>query len=422
MNPTNLWLRLRRTTARSVVQISAAIVPLLAFAGSVAAQTITLYSSYNIEIGATRQLTAYVPLSPNTVTYTVNGIPGGNAMVGTISPTGLFSAPATVPMNNAVIVRATSTAYPAKWGEATMTIRQIGVHLWSASPSSVVPGPISLRLNGGAFTDNTVVTFGGVEMVRVVNSRTSITATGTALASQVGTRVPLVVRQTGIGGTTSETVMISVNAGTTPPPPPPPPPGVAVTINPTSSTLAPGATQAFSASVTGNSNTAVSWSVNGVAGGNASIGTIGSGGLYTAPATVPSPATVTVRATSVASGTAYANASVTIAGPVNPGPGQGTADLAAGSFLEQAAFGPNPASLARVKQIGPSAWLDEQFAMPETAISVPGTDNRIVQSQMLNRMAAAPDQLRQRVAFALHGLIVMSMNKNNYVDQIAPYL
>jgi uncharacterized protein (DUF1800 family) len=392
----------------------------LAFSGTALAQTITVYSNYKIEVGASRQLTAYVPLSPNTVTWTVNGIPGGNTAVGTISPSGLYRAPAAVPLQNAVKVRATSTAYPTKYGEATMTVTQVGVHLWSSSPSTVAPGAFTLRLNGSNFTNGVVATFGGVPLATTFVSATELRATGSAGAMQAGTQVPLVVVQSGLGATTSETVMISVGSGTTNPPPPTP--GVTVAVSPTSVALAPGATQAFGATVTGSTNTAVAWSVNGIAGGNATVGTISAGGLYTAPAAVPSPTTVTVRATSAASTAASAQASVTIAAPTSPGTGQGTADLASARLLEQASFGPTPASIARVKQLGAAGWIDEQLAMPETPIPVPGSDNRAAQSQYLNRLSAAPDQLRQRVAYALSQVIVVSINKNNYPEQIVPYL
>src|SRR4051812_6728288 len=80
------------------------------------AADITVYSSGTIAVSDSRQLTAYVPLSPNTVTWTVNGIPGGDSSVGTVSATGLYQAPAAVPPANAVSVAATSTAYPDKKG------------------------------------------------------------------------------------------------------------------------------------------------------------------------------------------------------------------------------------------------------------------------------------------------------------------
>ena len=47
--------------------------------GPLLAQTITVYSSGSLPIVTTRQLTAYVPLSPNTVTWSVNGIAGRRA-------------------------------------------------------------------------------------------------------------------------------------------------------------------------------------------------------------------------------------------------------------------------------------------------------------------------------------------------------
>jgi len=394
----------------------------LAFSGTALAQTITVYSNYKIEVGASRQLTAYVPLSPNTVTWTVNGIPGGDATVGTVSPAGLYRAPAAVPQPNAVRVRATSTAYPAKYGEATMTVTQVGVHLWSSSPTTVAPGAFTLRLNGSNFTEGVVAQFGGVPLATTRVSATELRATGSASAMQAGTQVPLVVVQSGAGATTSETVMVSVGSGSTQPPTQPPTPSVSVAVSPTSASLAPGALQAFAASVSGSTNTAVAWSVNGIAGGNAAVGTISASGVYSAPAAVPSPATVTVRATSAAYSAASAQASVTISGPTSPGTGQGTADLAAARLLEQATFGPTPAAIARVKQLGATGWIDEQLGMAETPIAVPGSDNRAAQSQYLNRLSAAPDQLRQRVAYALSQVIVVSINKNNYPEQIVPYL
>ena len=57
-----------------------------------------------------------------------------------------------------------------------------------------------------------------------------------------------------------------------------------------------GATTQFSAAVTGSSSTAVTWQVNGIAGGSAATGTISAAGLYSAPAALPVPNTVTVGA------------------------------------------------------------------------------------------------------------------------------
>jgi hypothetical protein len=130
---------------------------------------------------------------------------------------------------------------------------------------------------------------------------------------------------------------------------------------------------------------------------------------------------VTVRATSVVNATASAAVSVTIAPSPGGGVSQGTPNLAAGRFLEQAAFGPTPAELAHVKSVGIEAWLAEQFALPETAIASPGGMNiGAVQAQHLHRLATAPDQLRQRMITALGGIIVISANKNIYPEEIVP--
>ena len=81
-------------------------------------------------------------------------------------------------------------------------------------------------------------------------------------------------------------------------PPSPPPPNVVVTIQPASASLFLGQTQAFQATVTGSTNTNVTWEVNGVAGGGTASGTISATGVFTAPAVLPSGANATVTAVS----------------------------------------------------------------------------------------------------------------------------
>jgi hypothetical protein len=93
---------------------------------------------------------------------------------------------------------------------------------------------------------------------------------------------------------------------------PPPPPTITVTVQPASATLSLGQTQQFQATVTGTSNSSVNWTVDGVAAGNASLGTISAGGLYTAPAIMPASSTLTITAISVADPAASGAASVAL--------------------------------------------------------------------------------------------------------------
>jgi len=88
---------------------------------------------------------------------------------------------------------------------------------------------------------------------------------------------------------------------------------VKVSVSPASASVLSGATQQFTATVTGTSNTAVTWS--------ASAGTISGSGLFTAP-TVTVQQTVTVAATSVVDPKATAGAvvDVTSGGPPPPPP------------------------------------------------------------------------------------------------------
>jgi hypothetical protein len=90
---------------------------------------------------------------------------------------------------------------------------------------------------------------------------------------------------------------------------------VSVGVAPATANVRVNAKQQFSATVTGSSNPAVTWEVNGVIGGNSAVGFIDSiSGQYTAPAIVPSPATVTVHAVSQAVPSAVGSASVTVTG------------------------------------------------------------------------------------------------------------
>ena len=87
---------------------------------------------------------------------------------------------------------------------------------------------------------------------------------------------------------------------------------ITVTVAPQSPTAVVDQTVAFQATVTGTTNTAVTWEVNGIAGGNSTVGTISTSGTYTAPATVPNPSTVTVSAVSQADKTKSGSSNVLI--------------------------------------------------------------------------------------------------------------
>ena len=279
---------------------------------------------------------------------------------------------------------------------------------------------------------------------------------------------------------------------------PPSSAGVVVTVAPVTAMVRAGATQAFTAAVTGNANTSVTWSVNAAAGGSAATGTIDATGLYTAPANLPTPNTITVTATSAADTTKSGNGAVTLENPVpvltsvspttiapgafsltlngsgfiktsavtfggqtltamyvsatelqavgnataaqvgsvpvvvqNPDPGAAASSslmatvvgggtpvsaAAAVRFLEQSTFGPTPELVSQVQQIGFAPFLATQLAAPASTYPTPlTTDTSLtkVQNQFWLNAVNDSDQLRQRVAFALNELWVVSQNKVN---------
>ena len=95
---------------------------------------------------------------------------------------------------------------------------------------------------------------------------------------------------------------------------------VAVVVTPGSATLSPYGSATFTSSVTNATNTAVTWEVNGVVGGNATTGIISTSGVYEAPHAISNSilpatalsATVTITAVSQASATAKGTAVVTL--------------------------------------------------------------------------------------------------------------
>jgi uncharacterized protein (DUF1800 family) len=111
---------------------------------------------------------------------------------------------------------------------------------------------------------------------------------------------------------------------------------------------------------------------------------------------------------------------VATSGPANPK----ISYLAAGRFLEQASWGPSAESIAHLQDVGFEAWLAEQFATPATLYkSSNNTADNLTdeQSEFFVHAVEGKDQLRQRVAFALAQIFVVSGLKTGQPRQMVPY-
>ena len=174
---------------------------------------------------------------------------------------------------------------------ATVTLQtDIGAQTFTATVTNTPNVAVTWDVNGVAGGNSTV---GTVSAAGVYSAPLSVPTPAT-----------VTVRATSVDDTSrSGSAQVTITQA----------PPVSVAVTPTTASVpAGGGTQTFTATVTNTATTTVTWSVNGKAGGDTTVGTISAFGVYTAPAAVPSPATVTVTATSTRDTTRSATAGVTV--------------------------------------------------------------------------------------------------------------
>jgi len=228
-------------------------------------------TSASLFTGGTQQFTA-------TVTGTTNNAVTWSATGGTVSASGLYTAP---DMAGTYTVTATSAADTTKSGSATVTV---------AAPVAVSISPTSVSLYTGGIQQFTAAVTG------TTNTAVTWTASGGTVSSSglyiaPGTTGTYTVSATSVADNTkSASAIVTVTA-----------PPISVSISPSVATVVEGGAQQFTATVTGTTNTAVTWAATG--------GTVSSTGLYTAGTTL---GVYTVTATSAADNTSSATARVTV--------------------------------------------------------------------------------------------------------------
>jgi hypothetical protein len=251
-----------------------------------------------VALGATQQFQATVTdTTDDTVEWEVNGVANGNAISGTVSGAGLYTAPAVMPNPASVTVTAISQVNPRDHASAVVTLQPaIGVSVLPAtanlvpggaqiftasiSGSGTLAGGVAWSVNGMAGGDATLGTI-------VVNSPTSAVYTApTAIPSPATVTVTAAsVADPTKAGSASVTIACAVPTA----------------IAPINAQVALGQVQTFTATFCGAAGAQVAWDVNGTSGGNSVVGTIVVTGLasasYTAPANLPATNPVTIHAT-----------------------------------------------------------------------------------------------------------------------------
>ncbi|MDW3219604.1 MAG: lysyl oxidase family protein [Acidimicrobiales bacterium] len=117
---------LNPTIASVSLDVGAALDPAVEISGAPA----------SLIAGTSAQLTATVTDAPDGVSWSVDGVGGGNSTVGTITTGGLYVAPASPPPGDDVIVRATLDDDPSIHDEVTITIDPVP----NNAPVMVDPG------------------------------------------------------------------------------------------------------------------------------------------------------------------------------------------------------------------------------------------------------------------------------------------
>ncbi len=329
-------------------------------------------ASVSVTLGTTQQFT-----SANATGFT--------ASVGTVTPAGLYTAPATMPASGIATVTATGPG-----GTATASISLV-----STTPQTIAPTAVSLNL--GATQQ---FTSAGATMWSATYG--SVTANGLYTAP-VNTPATLVdtVKAIGPNGTAAASVTLIL----------PTPVITGITVNGTPTNSIP--LGAFTMTISGTGFTGKST----ILLGNATANLTGSSanGIN-----VSGFASVSGNVNLVVSNGAVSSAPY----PITVGVSNAQVSAAAARrFLEQGAFGPSPKDAAHVQQVGFQGWLNEQFTMPQVSdySRLAGSSQGGILTAFLTNATMNADQLRQRVGFAYSQLFVTSISKLIFNGNVIPY-
>ncbi len=233
----------------------------------------------------------------------------GGTSNGTISTTGLYFAPTTVPTPAQVTITATSQADPSKSASANVII-QIGVQVFPQAVTLQVLGIQQFNVNVTG-TSNPAVTWSvvGGSANGTIGSSGFYTAPATVPnPAQVTVKAISQVDTTQFGTATVTVIPVIPS----------------ITVSPNPWNVAIFTTQQFNAKVSNLPSSAATWLVNGTTGGSQQFGFISNSGLYVAPSGVPTTSngkggttttTVTITAVSQANPSVSGSAIVTIFPP-----------------------------------------------------------------------------------------------------------
>lgn len=235
----------------------------------------------------------------NSITWSVSG-------AGSVSSSGLYIAPASMPSSSSVIVTAALTANSSIKTAYNITLINPVPVINQISPWQLATATTnSVTLTGSGFTPNTVASVNGTAVTTTYNSPTSITAL-ISVGSAVQGNLVLTAQNPTPGGGSSTSFSAPITPLT-----------IALSeynenaMGPTSSSL--GHNMQFLAKVHGSGDSSINWAINwSVTGG----GSISSSGFYQGPLVMPSNPAITVTATLAANTSISASFQFSLVNPV----------------------------------------------------------------------------------------------------------
>ena len=238
--------------------------------------------SSTVRVNQTIQLATQSAITGSPMSFWVNGVLGGNAELGTIDSKGLYTAPTLIPTpSNAVTITSLATNFPQDTpGSVTISVLNPIPIITTVTPATFSEGTSTVTVNGSQFIYGAQIFWNGVAVPTTYVSATELAAS--IAAPNPGT-YPLMIGNPDPGAANSAAVSELVGPGKV----------VLTTLANAGTSVRVTNSIKIGLTVTGTNNTGVTWLINGIAGGNAQIGTIVANAdgsvTYTAPAVVPTP-------------------------------------------------------------------------------------------------------------------------------------
>ena len=256
------------------------------------------------------------------LTWTVNGVPGGNSAAGTIVPSSpgadaaAYTAPQVLPTPASVTITVTSQADPTASASASVQIQSditINITPTSANVATNASQSFTGSVTGTGNLDTAVSwsvngVSGGNSAVGTIVSTAADAATYTAPSVLPAPKTVTVTAISVADPSKSASASVAITCASS------------GSLSPPAASVPTSATQIFNASLCVPVGATIAWDVNGIVGGNSTLGTITPSGsnasvaIYTPPASIPNTNPVTIHA--IAGGQS-AFAAVTIVNPLN---------------------------------------------------------------------------------------------------------